>query len=357
MEQTLSNSPLGIPLPSESPRVWLDVRSPGEYAKGHIPGAFSLPLFDDREREIVGTIYARKGRERAIEKGLALVGPRLTHLLEGAKKWSRQGESSQKGIMLYCARGGMRSSSVAWLLRLYGFDVEIYPGGFRTYRRLLPQWLEKAQRIIILRGPTGTGKTTILHHLRERGHQVIDLEGLAEHKGSAFGKVNAIPQPTNEMFMCLLIQELLRMDPSLPLFVEGESKRIGRCQIPDTFFDRMRSAELIQLTAPTSERVERIVEEYGALPKERLIHAFESIEKYLGNESCRMAVSHLSNGEVESAVNIALKYYDKEYAKSSRKLFVGRCLGTVNHLLNRQNETLNEIETLVKRGRTNEEAE
>ena len=319
--------------------LWLDVRSPSEFAKGHIPGAINLPLFSDKEREIVGTIYARQGKDRAVRRGLTFVGPRMAQMVEQVDALQEENNGVPSTIQVYCARGGMRSSSVAWLLRTAGMEVSVLPGGFRAYKHSLVTLTASVERLIVLRGETGSGKTDLLHQLKEMGEQVVDLEELAEHKGSAFGKVNAVPQPTNEMLYCLLIETLAGMDPTRPIYVEGESKRIGRCEIPDVFFAKMRSAEIVTVHSTLNDRTRRIHQDYGSTPPEHLLSAFEHIADSMGLETALHAERAVREGDLESAILLALRYYDKLYAKSGNRLFLGDEIGEVEHPLGRTQDT------------------
>lgn len=307
--------------PSDNNKIWFDVRTPSEYATAHVVGALNLPLFSDEERAIVGTTYKQKSREEAIEEGLALVGPRLHQIIRDVK--SRVGEpSSAPELMIYCARGGMRSGSVSWLLNLYGYKVQIYPGGFQGYKQTLNSLVQQVQRMIIIEGPTGSGKTELLYHLADRGAQIIDLEGLGHHRGSAFGYLPYNPQPSGEMFSCLLIDTLEHLDLSLPIFLESESQKIGTIQIPEVFFNRMRSSQVIRINQPVEERVRRINNEYGVLDPQFLMTAFTKISKRLGNEQSQHAIRCIQEGNLKTPIEIALKYYDKAYARSGKELWV-----------------------------------
>ncbi len=177
-------------------RPLLDVRSPGEYAQGHVPGALSFPLFSDAERATVGTIYKQQSRDLALETGLELVGPKLGGFVREARTLAPQGQ-----VVVHCWRGGQRSGSMAWLLRQGGLDVWTLEGGYKAYRTwVLAELAAQQYSLYIIGGRTGTGKTKILHALRQMGEQVVDLEGLACHKGSAFGFIGELPQPTVEQF-------------------------------------------------------------------------------------------------------------------------------------------------------------
>lgn len=303
--------------------VWIDVRTPSEYERAHVVGAHNLPLFTDEERAIVGTTYVHKSREAAIEQGLSLIGPRL-HLLIREIRCIVGEPTAAPPLMLYCARGGMRSHSVAWLLRLYGYDVSTYEGGFRAYKRKLLTLSMQIQRLIVIEGPTGSGKTELLYHLSDLGAQTIDLEGLCCHRGSAFGQLPNSTQPTSEMLACLLIHKLSGMNLSAPIYIESESQRIGHVQIPDVFFDVVRSAEVVTIHQPLEERARRIYDEYATLSVDFLIEAFRKITKRLGAEQTTQAIGLIRQGDLHTPIMIALRYYDSAYAKSGHTLFSGK---------------------------------
>ncbi|MGB3547800.1 MAG: rhodanese-like domain-containing protein, partial [Saprospiraceae bacterium] len=177
-------------LPSPD-RVLLDVRSPGEYAEGHIVGARSLPLFSDEERAEVGTAYKQEGPAPAFLLGLERSGPKLRAYVERALELA-----PGRRVTVHCWRGGQRSASMGWLLERAGFDVAILPGGYKAYRTEARAWLGSfPHHLRLLCGPTGSGKTAVLHALRAQGAAILDLEGMARHRGSSFGAIGQEPQP------------------------------------------------------------------------------------------------------------------------------------------------------------------
>ncbi|RYY95648.1 MAG: tRNA 2-selenouridine(34) synthase MnmH, partial [Chitinophagaceae bacterium] len=187
----------------------LDVRSPSEYAHAHLPGAMSLPLFSDAERAQVGTAYKQQSREAAIKIGLDHFGPRMRATIETVERAARERDLGPKPVLcIYCWRGGMRSGAVAWLLDLYGFTVHVLDGGYKSFRNYVLETFTLPFRLRILGGYTGSGKTELLPQLKALGETVVDLEGLACHKGSAFGSIDMPPQPTQELFENLLALEL-----------------------------------------------------------------------------------------------------------------------------------------------------
>ena len=290
--------------------VILDVRTPAEFARGHIPGAHNLPLFSNEERAIVGTIHKQEGPAQAMRRGLDLVGPRLAHLAE-------QGGGLLNGSpgIIHCWRGGKRSASVAWLLDFCGNDVAVLKRGYRAFRRHAQQAFASDQwDLVVLGGRTGSGKTTLLRTLRSLGEQVIDLEALANHKGSAFGGIGEPEQPMTEHFENLLYDALSACDPGRRIWVENESKSIGRVYIPDALWVRMKAAPLIHLEVPDEQRIARLVKMYaGHAEVADLRHAFVRIAKRLGGQHVKAALSALDNGDFTRAAAIALRYYDKTY--------------------------------------------
>ncbi len=288
----------------------IDVRSPGEFARGHIPGALNVPLFNDAERAVVGTLYKQTGRDAAVLEGLRIVGPKLAGIVELAT-----GLAPDRRIAVHCWRGGERSGSVAWLLDKAGFaEVLVLTGGYKAFRKHVLESFNNVPELVILGGYTGTGKTETLGHLRDLGEQVIDLEALARHKGSSFGRLGEQPQPTQEHFENLLWDALRRIDPDRPLWLEDESRMIGRALLPEPLFDALRSTIVFFADMPQSERIERLVEDYGNFPKEELAEAVTRIAKRIGPQNAKSALEALDTGELATVARVALDYYDKTYA-------------------------------------------
>ena len=290
--------------------VLLDVRSPAEFAQGHIPGAHNLPLFNNEERAIVGTLYKNSGREASVLKGLELVGPKLADYVKEAKKIS-----SQKEIYVHCWRGGLRSRNMAWLLENAGFRVSVLSGGYKAYRRFIRQQLGAEIKLVVLGGETGSGKSDILRELQKRGQQVIQLEELAHHKGSAFGDLGQEPQPSNEQFENNLYEIWRQLDPGKPVWIEDESRGIGKISIPDTLFVNMRSGRVLFIDVPKEIRIQRLVKEYAGFEKKILIAAVHRITKRLGGLNAKLAEEAILRNDFATAAAILLIYYDKNYYK------------------------------------------
>ena len=225
----------------QAPGPILDVRSPGEYIQGHLPGAVSFPLFSDDERAQVSTCYKQKGKETAIELGLELVGPKMAGLVKQAKALA-----PKRQVRVHCWRGGMRSSSVGWLLETSGLEVNLLSGGYKTFRRWVRTTLATPRSLVVVGGMTGTGKTDILHALRDSGEQVLDLEGLANHRGSSYGALMLPPQPSTEQFDNLIDQQLMEFVPQRPEWVEAESRLVGTCRAPDEILDQMDAPNTLE---------------------------------------------------------------------------------------------------------------
>ncbi|HSC53899.1 MAG TPA: tRNA 2-selenouridine(34) synthase MnmH [Phnomibacter sp.] len=310
----------------------IDVRSPDEYAHAQIPGAYSLPLFSNEERKQVGTAYKQESRENAIKIGLKFFGPKMVSIVEQVEAWKQEMQATAKKnghthkgeqptefpIVVHCWRGGMRSAGIAWLLDLYGFKVYTIRGGYKVFRQWCLQQLEKEYPFKILGGYTGSGKTAVLHQLKKLGENMIDLEGLASHKGSAFGSINMPKQPSQEMFENQLALALHQtgQQGQKAIWLEDESQRIGSINIPTVLFRSMRKADLYFLDIPFAERLNLIVQDYGKGDIEKLVNAIIRIQKRLGGLETKNAIQCLLDQDLEGCFTILLRYYDKRYAKS-----------------------------------------
>lgn len=295
----------------------LDVRSPSEYESGHIPGAYSLPLFDDDERAEIGTLYKRESQEIAIEKGLEFVGPKMLDLVRSAKRIA-----PNKEVYIYCWRGGMRSGAVKWLLEFAGFKVYKIPGGYKSYRTWLGETiLQYAQKAKwhVLGGMTGSAKTEILLQMKEKGAQVIDLEGLANHKGSAFGHFLEEEQPTTEHFMNLLVMNLIQLDLNQTIWIEDESRLIGKVVLPPELMQAIITSPITVIEKSVGERAVFLADCYGEAEYREFERSFNFIKKRLGGPEVAMALEEVRNGNLAAAAEIALKYYDKAYRHALNK--------------------------------------
>jgi tRNA 2-selenouridine synthase len=289
----------------------LDVRSPAEFNHGHFPGADNLPLFTNEERSIVGTLYLQKGSKDAMLRGLELIGPRMKGFVQQAMDLAPGGE-----VLLYCWRGGMRSSSMAWLFNTAGIRADVLSGGYRAYRRFVQGWFEAPVWLIVVAGFTGSGKTEVVEALENRGQQVIHLERLASHKGSVFGSIGMDQQPTTEHFENLLFGCMASFDPQRPVFIEDESLSIGRVFIPRPLYDQMKAAWHIELEVPLAQRLNRLATDYTRVGNSLLVDGIRRLEKRLGYEMASAAIRSIEEGNMQAAMVPVLKYYDKLYARS-----------------------------------------
>lgn len=286
----------------------IDVRSPSEYLSGHIPGSINIPLFDDKERKAVGIKFKNAGRVKAILKGLELAGPFMHNKLSEAIKAATDGR-----LLVHCWRGGMRSEAMAWLFSLADIQTEVLEGGYKSYRNHILSSLSEKRKMIIVGGMTGSGKTHILNYLKSHNHQVIDLEGIACHKGSAFGALGQPPQPTSEHFANLLFEEWRRLDHNMPVWIEDESRNIGNVFIPDNFYNNMLEAPAIVIMMDIKTRLPRLTEEYTGYPPGLIKESILKIRRRLGGDNTADALRAVDEGRLSEAVEITLKYYDKAY--------------------------------------------
>lgn len=308
----------------------IDVRSPGEYNHAHIPGAYSLPLFTDKERAVVGTAYKQENRETAIKHGLGFFGPKMKKMVEETEALVQKKKlenKTQNTVLVYCWRGGMRSGAVAWLLDVYGLKVYTLTGGYKKFRNYVLDSFKLPFNLKILGGYTGSGKTEVLKELKRKGEAIIDLEDIAKHKGSAFGNIGMPKQPTQEMFENLLSLELIAKNqesPSnvyqttssySPVWIEDESQRIGLVNIPNDLWKSMRCSPVYFLDIPFEERLKHITEEYGVLDKEKMVDAIGRIKERLGGLEAKKAIELLRQNNTIESFRILLKYYDKWYTK------------------------------------------
>ncbi len=295
-----------LPMTDGLPLV--DVRSPAEYAQGHIPGAVNIPLFNNDERAIVGIGYKNGGKEHAVQLGLEIVGPKLAGFVKQAKRLA-----PKKKILVHCWRGGMRSASMAWLFETAGLTAYTLEGGYKAYRRYIRQQFSRPVKMIVLGGYTGSGKTDILKILENRGEQFLDIEETARHKGSVFGPLGQPPQPTNEQFENNLAHVWRKFDFSKTVWVEDESRQLGKCVLPDPLFLQLRHAPLVKIVVPKPEREKRLVKEYGTFEKEELKEQLLKIRERLGGQYLKEALHALEQGDLQKVAGLALRYYDKAY--------------------------------------------
>lgn len=291
--------------------LFVDVRSSAEFISGTIPGAVNIPLFDEHERSVIGTVYHHGGHEQAVQQGFDYVGEKLAELLDAFLPYRTD------RLAVFCARGGMRSLSIVNLLNQRGYDAFQLEGGYKKYRHATLEILNTFEpRLIVIHGLTGTGKTRILQQLDNS----IDLEELARHRSSLFGGLDR--DPSNQRnFESLLAQEISNLGAP-PYFIEGESRKIGRVFIPRPLAAAMKKAVLVNVHCSLETRIERIIEDYPVVGDSRRAEIrtiLESLQHKMGTrrveEMCRL----LQEGNLHELVRILLvEYYDKRYARSMK---------------------------------------
>lgn len=291
-----------------APGAILDVRSPAEYEQGCITNALTFPLFNNEERSQVGTCYKQAGRDEAVALGLSIVGPKLASFVAQAKTLA-----PDRVARIHCWRGGMRSGSMAWLLETAGFQVTVLDRGYKGFRHWVQAVLAEPKPIVTLGGMTGTGKTSILQALSVQGEQVLNLEQLANHRGSSYGNLGLPPQPSTEQFENLIAMEWSQLICDRPVWIEAESRMIGSCRVPDALFQQMIAAPVLQVERSRQERIKLLLESYGAVDPEALLEATVRLKKRLGGDRTQQAVHYIQQGNLAAAVDTVLDYYDKAY--------------------------------------------
>ncbi len=295
----------------------IDVRSPAEFAEDHVPGAVSMPVLSDAERARVGTIYTREAPFKARKIGAALVARNAAAHIEGPLADKGGGWRP----LVYCWRGGQRSGSFASILTQVGWRAEVIEGGYRSYRRLVAAAMHDKplpHRLVLIDGNTGTAKTEILHRLGARGVQVVDLEGLAAHRGSVFGPV-AAPQPSQKAFEGALADAFDRLDPDRPVAVEAESSKIGNLSVPPSVWAAMRAAPRVRLSAPLDARAGYLVRAYADIiaDPEALQATLDLLVPLQGKARVEEWSGLARSGHYEQlAADLMQHHYDPRYAKS-----------------------------------------
>jgi tRNA 2-selenouridine synthase len=296
----------------------LDARSPAEFADDHLPGAVNVPVLDDAERERVGTIYKQHSAFEAKRVGAPIAARNIaahieTRFVDRPRDWRP---------LVYCWRGGGRSGSMAHMLRQVGWDAQRLDGGYKAFRRqvvtdlgALPQRF----RYHVICGATGSGKSRLLEALVEAGAQVLDLEVLAQHRGSVLGDLPNEPQPSQKRFETELWSALSGFDPKRPVYVESESKKVGNLRVPDELIQRMRAARCFRLEAPEEVRVDLLMEDYAhfvANPA-ALMAKLELLRDLHGAERIAQWEGHLARGAWHPLVRDLLEsHYDPAYRRS-----------------------------------------
>ncbi len=288
----------------------IDVRSPSEYRKGHIPGAVNVPLFSDAERKEIGTIFKNFSSMRAIQKGFEIALPRTEQLVAQIQK------HVTNSCTIYCWRGGMRSLAVTELLKGEGVQAEQLPGGYKSFRRQCEELFSRPLKLRLLGGLSGCGKTERLKFLQKKGKQTIDLEALANHRGGCFGHIGMGPQPTTEHFHNLIASELSRFNLKKTIWIEQEGRLLGSCHLPESLYKQMQEAPVEILDCSMEERLERLNSTYGSASPEEWITAVEKLRKRLGSEKTKTIIDHINSGRLRDAALLVLAYYDKCYSRN-----------------------------------------
>ncbi len=292
----------------------VDVRSEKEFAEGHIAGARNIPILNNEERIAVGTDYKQKGQLEAIKTGFRLVGPRIIDLVNSAEEIATNRE-----MLVHCWRGGMRSGNFCHFVGMAKLRTHQLKGGYKVYRHEALESFKKPFQFIVLGGSTGSGKTEILNALKTQGEQVIDLEGLANHKGSVFGGLMMPPQPTTEQFQNNLFEEISNLDVAKRIWIEDESIAVGKIFLPNDVWRTMSVSPIVEVNVERDVRIKRLVHEYGPADKVQFLSKMEQITKKLGGQHFNAARETLLRGDMSATIEILLTYYDKAYATGLSK--------------------------------------
>jgi tRNA 2-selenouridine synthase len=299
----------------------VDVRTPAEYQEFHIPGAINLPIFSNKERATVGTTYKQIGKEDAKQLGIEIVSPRLP---EYYKKLKQLQESVDKPVLIYCARGGMRSKSIASVLLMMGLKTYQLEGGIRNFRYNIMNSLNAIdysnKKFIVIEGHTGTKKTVILNQLQSEGYPVLDLEGLAGHRGSMFGQVG-IHEKSQKQFELDLFTRLQQLENSSYLIIESESRRLGKIILPEWVMVGKERGTRIHITSPIEERVAHIIDTYQPSKyRGSLYEALCKLQKRLVPSVKDEVFSSFEQGNYNRVVELLLiHYYDPKYNYAANK--------------------------------------
>jgi tRNA 2-selenouridine synthase len=301
--------------------VIVDARTPSEFAEDHIPGAINLPVLTDAERHEVGTIYVQESRFKARRIGGAYVARNVASYLQTVMSdWPGSFQP-----LVYCWRGGMRSHSMAVILAQVGWRTTVLRGGYHNYRRHVVERLydgEPLKRVVLLDGHTGTGKTEVLQRLAERGVQTLDLEGLAEHRGSLLGALPGRPQPRQKMFESRLLAAIEKLDPERAVVIEAESSKVGERMLPPAVWSAMTQAPRIELTASAPERASYLAKAYADLGQdaETLISLLSRLPDRPGRKRLEAWTALVRAGALEEvAAGLMEAHYDPAYRRSSRQ--------------------------------------
>jgi tRNA 2-selenouridine synthase len=301
----------------------IDARSESEYALDHLPGAVNWPTLNDEERKLIGTIYVQVSQFEAKKRGAAIAARNIAahierDVIDKPKDWKP---------LAYCWRGGKRSGSLSLILDQIGFRVTLVEGGYKAFRAaMLDDIAQKAQQLDwrVVCGTTGSGKTRLLHALAEVGAQVLDLEGLANHRSSVLGAIPGKPQPTQKRFDTLIWDALRRFDPARPVFVESESKKVGNVAVPATLVERMRAGPCLDLCLPMDQRVALLLEDYDFFVQDRayFCERLDVLADFRGKVQVQAWKDQVAEGRFEPVVqDLLTQHYDPVYRQSMLRNF------------------------------------
>lgn len=299
-------------------KIYVDVRSPGEFEKFTIPGSINIPILDNEERKAVGTLYDRGKYDEAKIYGIDSVSKKLPDMFRKYIELNKE----YRNIILFCARGGYRSSTVAGFLKALGFRIYKINGGYKKYRKYVMDLIEKEipkLKFVTLYGNTGTGKTKILESIKELGYDTLDLERYANHKGSYLGSVGMGEPNSQKMFESLMAEDLMKRKGNT-VFLEGESKKIGKAVLPETVYNKMNNDINIGVTADIEFRVKNIEEDYIVDDDEELKRAIMKLKKYISNKKVEDYLKKIDRKEYRPVIrDLCLNYYDPMYESRDRK--------------------------------------
>ncbi len=323
-QEALAQWPLEDALTSagQGPRV-IDARSPSEFALDHLPHAHNWPVLNDEQRVKVGTLYKQVNPFEANKLGAAWVSENIAHHLHQHV----QGLQRDWKPFVYCWRGGKRSGSLAFVLGQIGFSVRLIEGGYKAFRQQMLldlQRLSQALQWVVIDGPTGSGKTRLLHHLQQHGAQILDLEALASHRSSVLGHWPGVAQPSQKHFDMKLWDALRRLDPAQPVFVEAESKRVGAVTIHPDVFASLQAAPLVNLQAPLADRVQLLCSDYAHFLEDpsSFQQRILALQPIVGKQVIQHWQALSSRGEWSALVeDLLLRHYDPNYQRASQRLF------------------------------------